>query len=327
MPWQLVIFDNDGVLVDSERLANEVLANILTELWRPTTFEECVATYLGGTIERVRERVEAESGRPLPAGFEDRYHRELFAAFDDGLTAVPGAADVLEHVSKTSLKYCVASSGTHQRIERTLQRVGLWPHFAGRVFSAEDVAHGKPAPDLFLHAARTLKTDPAETVVVEDSPLGVEAARAAGMKVIGFAAVTPADRLAGATIVVATMAELDHVLTRGGTMGPVDSSPFVKQEHLDALCPELAAVVEDAVASGNEVAETWTGYGQAVRLKGSEPVLVAVGADIRGRLRYRSVRDAHYWLGEIHCRTHPDWFVALSFDRPDAREPEGLPPA
>ncbi len=99
------------------------------------------------------------------------------------------------------------------------------------------------------------------------------------------------------------------------------------QQHLDALCDELRAVVEDAAASGNEVAETWTGYGQAVRLRRSQPVLVDVSAEVRGRLAYKSIRDAHYWLGEIHCRAHPGWFVALSFDSPDAKEPVGLPTA
>ena len=107
----------------------------------------------------------------------------------------------------------------------------------------------------------------------------------------------------------------------------VDMHAGVLREHLDALCPELAAVVADATANGNQVVETWTGFGQAVRLRKSEPVLVGVPGDVRANLLYRSVRDAHYWLGEIHCRTHPGWFVALSFDTPDAQEPAGLPSA
>ena len=103
--------------------------------------------------------------------------------------------------------------------------------------------------------------------------------------------------------------------------------PSVNQGDLDALCAELTAVIEDAAACGNEVVETWTGYGQAVRLRSSAPVLVGVSPAVRARLTYRSVRDAHYWLGEIHCRIHPGWFVALSFDNPEAEEPGGLPPA
>ena len=215
MAWDLVVFDNDGVLVDSERLANSVLARILTDLGCPTTFEECVASYLGGTIERVRDLVEAESGRPLPADFEDRYHRDLFSAFDAGLSAVPGVAALLDQLDRAGMRYCVASSGSRPRIERALRRVGLWDRFDGRVFSADDVAHGKPAPDLFLHAAAGLGADPAATVVVEDSPLGVEAAVAAGMSVVGFAAVTPPERLVKAGAVVTTMDQVGRVISVG----------------------------------------------------------------------------------------------------------------
>jgi hypothetical protein len=107
----------------------------------------------------------------------------------------------------------------------------------------------------------------------------------------------------------------------------MDQGLSVMQQHLDALCEELKAVIEDAAASGNEVVETWTGYGQAVRLRRSQPVLVDVSAEVKARLAYKSIRDAHYWLGEIHCRAHPGWFVALSFDDPDAQEPVGLPSA
>lgn len=213
--WELVIFDNDGVLVDSERLANQVLGRLLTEWGRPTTFEECVASYLGGTLERVRTLVEEESGQSLPGDFEDRYHAELFAAFDAGLVAVDGAAAVLDGLEQAATPYCVASSGSRERIRRALQHVGLWTRFDGRVFSAEEVPVGKPAPDLFLHAARRLGAHPEVTVVVEDSPLGVEAARAAGMSVIGFAAVTPAGRLAGADAVARHMTEVGALLAAG----------------------------------------------------------------------------------------------------------------
>lgn len=212
MDWDLVIFDNDGVLVDSERLANEALAGILSDLWRPTTFADCIASYLGGSIERVRALVEAESARPLPPEFEDRYHRELFAAFDRGLVAVPGVKLVLDRLEERGIPFCVASSGSPARIERTLRQVGLWDCFDGAAFSAEEVAEGKPAPDLFLRAADRFGADPAATVVIEDSPLGVQAALAAGMAVIGFSAVTPAKRLAGAGSLASTMGEVAALL-------------------------------------------------------------------------------------------------------------------
>ena len=216
----LIIFDNDGVLVDSERLANQVLAAILTDLWRPITFEDCVASYLGGTIERVRGLVEEESGCPLPGDFEDRYHRALYAAFDDGLVAVPGASELLDRLDHAGTPYCVASSGSRERISRTLRQVGLWDRFDGKAFSAEDVSAGKPAPDLFLHAASRSGVAPTNSVVIEDSPLGVEAARAARMPVIGFVAVTPPERLAGANSIATTMDEVGDLLTESGLVAP-----------------------------------------------------------------------------------------------------------
>ncbi len=216
-----MIFDNDGVLVDSERLANQVLARLLTELGTPTTFEESVATYLGGTIGRVRAQVEQVRDHPLPDDFEDRFHRDLFASFETGLRAVPGAADVLDRLERAGEMFCVASSGSAERIARSLGQVGLLDRFGGRVYSADSVAHGKPAPDLFLHTASSLGVEPADAVVIEDSPLGVEAARAAGMRVVGFAAVTPAGRLtgAGADVVATDMAEVGRLLGLGSGSG------------------------------------------------------------------------------------------------------------
>lgn len=221
MKWELVIFDNDGVLVDSERLANRVLAAILSDLGVPTTFDQSVATYLGGTIERVRTLVEATSGRRLPDDFEDRYYREVFAAFDAALVAVPGVDDVLEGLDAAGIRYCVASSGSRERIGRSLRHVGLWDHFAGHAFSAEEVASGKPAPDLFEHAAATLHVDRSKCVVIEDSPLGIQAARSADMAVIGFAAVTPADRLVGAGAIRTSMEEIRPLLLAGSPLSSV----------------------------------------------------------------------------------------------------------
>lgn len=194
--FDLVIFDNDGVLVDSEALANGVLAGLLTDAGWAVTAEDCIRDFMGGTLARVREVAEARLGVPLPVGFEDDYHRLLFDAFDTSLVAVAGVAEALDGLD---LPTCVASSGSHERIRRALTRTGLLDRFEGRIFSADDVAHGKPAPDLFLHAAASLGTEPARCAVVEDSPLGVEAANAAGMTAFGHAALTPTERLAAAT--------------------------------------------------------------------------------------------------------------------------------
>jgi HAD superfamily hydrolase (TIGR01509 family) len=213
MTWELVIFDNDGVLVDSERLANGVLADLLTELGEPTTLEESVHRYMGGTLAGVRAAVEPERGTPLPADFEDRYHDALFAAFESDLAPVPGIGDVLDHLDRQHVSYCVASSGTHDRIRFALKTTGLLDRFPDdRIFSADDVAHGKPAPDLFLHTAARLGADPAGCVVVEDSPNGVRAAKAAGMTVVGYAAMTPAERLGDADVVVSDMRDLPAAL-------------------------------------------------------------------------------------------------------------------
>jgi HAD superfamily hydrolase (TIGR01509 family) len=203
----LVIFDNDGVLVDSERLANGILAELLTEAGMPYTLDQAVAEFMGGTLARVRSSVRL----PLPDDFEDRYHQRLFDGFAT-LQPVPGVPRVLDALDAAGTPYCLASSGGHERIRNALTATGLLDRFDGRIFSAEDVAHGKPAPDLFLHAADSMGAKPEACVVIEDSPLGVEAAKRAGMTVYGFAAMTPEDRLAGADRVFRDMASLPGLL-------------------------------------------------------------------------------------------------------------------
>ena len=207
----LVILDNDGVVVDSELLANRVLAELLTEAGHPTSVEDSIRDYLGGTLAGVHGIVRRRSGTELPEGFDDAYHERLFAAFATDLRPVPGVGDVLHALT---VPYCLASSGTRDRIRRSLVVTGLLERFEGRIFSAEDVAHGKPAPDLFLHVASTLDVEPARCVVVEDSPNGVAAARAAGMRALGYAALTPPDRLAGAVATFSTMGALIPLLAR-----------------------------------------------------------------------------------------------------------------
>ena len=210
-PADLVIFDNDGVLVDSERLANEILARLLTEAGLPMTTEASITTYLGSSMERVRELAEAELGRPLPADLVDRYHAELFDRMGSELRAVPGIDSVLDDLDGTAR--CVASSGSPERIRRSLTLTDLIGRFAPEsLFSAAEVSRGKPAPDLFVHAAARMGVAPDRCVVVEDPPAGVAAARAAGMAVIGFAALTPADRLAAADHGVGDAAELQVTL-------------------------------------------------------------------------------------------------------------------
>ena len=207
----LVIFDNDGVLVDSERLANTILADLLTEAGLPYTFEETVRDFMGGSMASMRHQAEAQLGRPLPADLEDRYHQRLFDGFAH-LQAIEGVEAVLDHLDAIGITYCLASSGTHQRIHTALTAVGFLDRFEGRIFSAEDVSHGKPAPDLFLHAAGSMGVKAADCLVVEDSPLGVAAAVAAGMKVFGYAGMTDPAKLSDADAVFHDMTALSDLI-------------------------------------------------------------------------------------------------------------------
>jgi HAD superfamily hydrolase (TIGR01509 family) len=190
-----VIFDCDGVLVDSEHISNHVLAGLLTDTGLPTTFEDCMHDYRGRAMPSVLALAEQRLGRPLPADLSDRYYAEVKAVFVRELQPVPGVVGALDRIALPS---CVASSGPHHKMAVTLRRTGLWERFEGRIFSASEVEHGKPAPDLFLHAARRMGFDPAVTAVVEDSVPGIEAARAAGMRALAFARHTDAELLAAA---------------------------------------------------------------------------------------------------------------------------------
>ncbi|MFF0667526.1 HAD family hydrolase [Streptomyces tendae] len=209
MGYDLVIFDNDGVLVDSEPISNRLLAGYLTELGHPTSYEDSLRDYMGGAMHRVHDLVLERTGRRLPSDFDDVFHGRVFAAFERELEPVPGAVDVLEKLAAEGVAYCVASSGSHERIRTGHRKTGLDRWFDDeRIFSSQDVGRGKPAPDLFLHAAERMGVAPERCAVVEDSPLGVRAAVAAGMDVYGFTAMTPADRLAGATRLFGDMGEL-----------------------------------------------------------------------------------------------------------------------
>ncbi|MFB9467422.1 HAD family hydrolase [Streptomyces cinereospinus] len=216
MRYDLVIFDNDGVLVDSEPISNRHLAAYLTELGHPTTYEESIRDYLGSAMHRIHELIAERTGQRLPGDFDDVFHARVFAAFERELKAVSGAAEVLEKLAADGVPYCVASSGSHERIRVGHRVAGLGRWFDdGRIFSSQDVGRGKPAPDLFLYAAERMGVAPERCAVVEDSPLGVRAAVAAGMDVYGFTAMTPAAKLTGATGLFSGMGELVGLLGAG----------------------------------------------------------------------------------------------------------------
>jgi HAD superfamily hydrolase (TIGR01509 family) len=213
MRYDLVIFDNDGVLVDSEPISNRLLAAYLTELGHPTSYEDSIRDYMGSAMHRVHDLVRERTGRRLPADFDDVFHGRVFAAFERELEPVAGAVDVLEKLAADGVPYCVASSGSHERIRVGHRKTGLDQWFGDeQIFSSQDVGRGKPAPDLFLYAAQRMGVVPERCVVVEDSPLGVQAAVAAGMDVYGFTAMTSAARLAGATRLFSDMGELPQML-------------------------------------------------------------------------------------------------------------------
>nr|WSX50501.1 HAD family hydrolase [Streptomyces sp. NBC_00974] len=224
MGYDLVIFDNDGVLVDSEPIANSILAGYLTELGHPTSYEESLRDYMGAAVHRVHDLVTERTGQALPADFDATLHARTFAAFERELKPVPGVEDVLAALVETGTAYCLASSGIHERIRVGHRAARLDEWFEEEwIFSAEDVGRGKPAPDLFLHAAERMGVAPARCVVIEDSPLGIQAAVAAGMDVFGYTAMMPADRLPGATGYFGDMNQLAALLgLQGGYTGGFD---------------------------------------------------------------------------------------------------------
>lgn len=190
-----VIFDCDGVLVDSEPAANAVLASVITDLGLPTTPEQARADYMGRSWASCIAILAGKLGHQPPDDLRDRYRAGVEEAWRRDLQPVPGIVKALDAID---LPNCVASSGEHERMRLTLGLTGLLPRFEGRIFSATEVEHGKPAPDLFLHAAAQMGFDPAETVVVEDTVPGVQAGRAAGMRVLAFARLVSAEDLAAA---------------------------------------------------------------------------------------------------------------------------------
>jgi HAD superfamily hydrolase (TIGR01509 family) len=214
----LLIFDCDGVLVDSERLACSALAELMTTLGHAMTTEEAVLAFAGSSLNDVLARAEELLSGPIPQGMGEQTAAQLLTRLRRELTAVIG---VKEAIAALPYRRCVASSSGPDRLSLSLEVSGLAPLFGNDVFSAAQVANGKPAPDLFLLAARNVGADPSSCIVIEDSVPGIEAARTAGMAAIGFAGASHAgDKLAGrlaaagADIVIRSMAELPTAVGR-----------------------------------------------------------------------------------------------------------------
>jgi HAD superfamily hydrolase (TIGR01509 family) len=214
-PVDLVIFDCDGVLVDTERLSVRIDGEVLADLGLPMTPQEVIDRFVGRTEEFWRAEIGRLLGREVSAEEFAAYDPWYRAAFEAELTAIDGIAEAIDALDERGIATCVASSGTHERMEFTLGHTGLYPRFAGRIFSATEVAEGKPSPLLFLHAASQMGAPPAHCLVIEDSRYGVQAARAAGMRVIGYSgSVISAEALheAGASVVIDDMRKIPDLL-------------------------------------------------------------------------------------------------------------------
>jgi len=210
-PKTLIIFDCDGVLVDSEVLAIAVDELVLADLGWSMGRDEIIARFVGRSEEHFVTVVEDHLGRSLPTDWADSYQHLYRDSFRQNLRPVAGIVEALDSIT---FPICVASNGSHEKMEFTLGLTGLIPRFEGRIFSASDVARGKPAPDLFLHAADVLGYAPSDCVVVEDSLAGVQAALASNMRVIAYAGgIFPRGLLnENGVVIIDDMLELPHAL-------------------------------------------------------------------------------------------------------------------
>jgi HAD superfamily hydrolase (TIGR01509 family) len=211
----LVIFDCDGVLVDSELITNRIFARMLNELGLRISLEDMFERFVGRSMPQCLEIITKLLGRPVPQQFVEEYQTRSAAALQAELKAVPDIETVL---AAMRIPFCVASSGTHEKMQTTLGVTGLLPQFRGKMYSVTEVAQSKPFPDVFLHAARQQGVMPADCAVIEDTPTGVMAGVAAGMTVFGYCALTPKQRLveAGAHHTFERMRDLSALISGAG---------------------------------------------------------------------------------------------------------------
>ena len=216
--FELIIFDCDGVLVDSEPIINRAHALVLTACGHSITEEALIERFCGMSDPEMLDIIEREWGRALPASYAARVGEMIESGLRQSLAPIDGVAQLLDGLRSPR---CVASSSLPEQIRRKLELTGLLPYFGENLFSATMVARGKPAPDLFLYAAQQLRAAPTRCLVIEDSPAGIDAALAAGMTAIGFSGgshCTPAHaarlQAHGAKLVSANMRELADALVR-----------------------------------------------------------------------------------------------------------------
>jgi HAD superfamily hydrolase (TIGR01509 family) len=225
---EVVIFDCDGVLVDSEVIALGVMRRRLGEAGLRLTDRETRERFLGRRLDSALRGIETELGAPLPETFRSDFSREILSAFARELKGIEG---VRQAVNGLRARVCVASSSGHERLRFSLRAAGYETMFAPNIFSAADVAEGKPSPDLFLHAARAMGVEPKNCLVIEDSVAGVVAGRAAGMAVFGFVGAShfsPLDdgahlTAAGAELLFDDMAQLPGLVARAALADAADA--------------------------------------------------------------------------------------------------------
>ena len=223
LPFAAVLFDCDGVLVDSEPITGQVLCRMLAERGWVMTHAECSAVFLGNAVKDLADVIEARTGQPLTEEWMVEFRAQRDAALLRDLLAVPHIHSVVQalHTALDGRIAC-ASGADRGKIELQLNKVGLMPYFAGRVFSGHEMPRSKPAPDVYLAAAAALGVDPTRCAVVEDTPTGVTAGVAAGATVFGYSATTPGAaspdvlRRAGAAVIFSSMEEVPALLARGG---------------------------------------------------------------------------------------------------------------
>ncbi|ODA92808.1 HAD family hydrolase [Mesorhizobium sp. SEMIA 3007] len=183
---KLVIFDCDGILVDTENLANRRLAEWLAAAGYPTSFEYCRKNFSGRSMASVQKEIEAATEVRLGADFVERWNAGLPDLFSHGVEAIPYVREFIETVRAAGIPYCVATSARISKMHITLGQTGLLPLFEHAMFSSTMVGRGKPFPDLFLHAAKTMGFTPVDCIVIEDSVAGTQAGIAAGMRVFSY---------------------------------------------------------------------------------------------------------------------------------------------
>ncbi|MBH67794.1 MAG: hydrolase [Rhodospirillaceae bacterium] len=215
MNWHLIIFDCDGVLVDSEGIANRLIAEALTELGILTSAEEALSEFLGGKLTHIKVGLECKLGITLPEDWVNGIYEKQFVEFKKNLKSIPEIEKVLETIKAAGIPMCVGSNGPPNKMEVSLGVTGLKHYFEGRIFSADHVGIPKPAPDLYLYCAGQMGVKPKNCLVIEDSPRGAKAGVTAGMTVFGYAGTGNEEALAeaGCKEVVSDMKELLELLS------------------------------------------------------------------------------------------------------------------